>query len=587
MKVPLYGAQKVEPAANLPGSLDVVKPGGFEQLEQSFGNVGKTVDKGIAAYEADMKEANAQTVADNTAALGNEYTDELNGNPNKTAPVADGTTPDQAFDEDPGTPGFLSLRGKSAMVASGDTLKTLEQLREKRASNIKDETARQLFLNHSADMLLQARGQVERHAGQQAEVAKEDTAKAVADEAVRAAVVDPSNDEVASQRVAGYAAAVHAMGRGEDFDNQRALEVQQRVAAARVSTLLGSGDWKRAGEVLEQNKYALGEHAAPLQEHVDQARDQVVGQAAALDAVSAATGPNGRVDDQKLEEELLKVPLEVQKAARATAYEAAAHRNKAAERADEQTIKEIWAKKNDVGWAFVPPDMKAKLNAIDPRLVDQFIDQSYRRFKETKGSKADALRAQADLNRDAMHDFKGLSVEEQAQVDLSPGGDFARAHQGVDVHGFKALAPVQRSAAATVEKGQAQPMEAFRGEAAANFEARLSTMPEKTPAQKAAKRQRLADVKAQAVDAWNTWAESHNGKPPSKAEAAKLVGDIVTAIPPTNAAEGLLAGKQISDRLDRLTGRNKQVSKYKVSPDGKQRVPVFSDGTYGTPESVP
>lgn len=300
--IPTYESQATPTVGGERVNLTLPNDGGVAKaLEQAGASAdraatGVAEDQRKAADKAEA-EARAQAVAEQSAGLGNDYTDLLNGNPTPSAPgaaIAPGQEPSAQ-----GTEGFTALKGKTAAEASPATLDRLAQLREQRANAIKDSDARRLFLMHSAGMLTEARMQVERHVGQQIEVAKEDTAAALDDEAVRASSVDPTNSALAAQRIAGYDAAVHEMGRGEAFEGKRSLDLQQKVATARVAALLDSGDWRSASGVLEENRYALGERAAPLEKAirtasgVNEADDTVTG------ILKSARQPNGFIDQAK------------------------------------------------------------------------------------------------------------------------------------------------------------------------------------------------------------------------------------------------------------------------------------------------
>lgn len=299
MKVPVLEPMQVAPAVGPTPNTQIRPPGGYDQVAEGLAHAGNAIDQTIERVKHAQHEAEVADARDNLTGLGNQITDVVHGTQTPTSQQAG----DAAFDgqtvNQQGAQGFLSLRGKAAVAAAPDTMDTLEDLRQKRAASMKGETGRKIFLQQSGEMLEQTHRAIESHVGQQIEQTKLDALSAAEDEAVRASSVDPANDDVARQRIADVVGAAHGMGRDDDWTNTKTLEVQQKVATSRVATLVDAGNWKKADEVLQASRWALGDRAAPLEKAIEVAKAKNVGEDLASHTLETARKPNGFIDEAK------------------------------------------------------------------------------------------------------------------------------------------------------------------------------------------------------------------------------------------------------------------------------------------------
>jgi hypothetical protein len=85
---------------------------------------------------------------------------------------------------------------------------------------------------------------------------------------------------------------VKGFGRGAEFEQTQTLQVQQKVAAARIEALLSPQrkDWKKAQEVLEASRYALGPMAPEYEKAIETAKQNVGADDLALQLVNGARG---------------------------------------------------------------------------------------------------------------------------------------------------------------------------------------------------------------------------------------------------------------------------------------------------------
>ncbi len=521
MRVPGYRRQ-VESAGAPRVALEHERPGGFDAMARGFGALGAGIEE---AYEADLqreeqakREARAKQVRENLTADEQDLNATLYGTSNPTSQQIGDAAFEGRLDElsSERTPGFLELEGDAAAAAAADTLEGLEQRQQKRAAAITDPDARELYEERSRARMQDARRTVQIHVGNQVRRAKENSLNAAADEAVRAAAVDPTNDALARQRIADVVGSAKAMGQGDAWTQTKTLELQGRVASTRLDALIERGDVAGAERVLDANKWALGANHDKYSKLVSNMRAGEEAQLLAFDAVKKGLGDDGQVNQAAVLDALEQVPAEKRARVEPIVYKLMAEREQAYAAETRRISRASFSLYNTKGWGeFNKSGLSTELNYRNPELYNRLRDDArsqYERALRQRRGTAEDRRQQTAIDTMALNDFKALPVREQATADI---GEFL-LDRGVSDVGRSRLTLAQGKARALVEKGHEVPMDGF----VTDYVAEAQPFAPKRAPKKVLDAWKRA-VRADAVDLWTDALEAHPDRKPSVDELAK------------------------------------------------------------------
>lgn len=428
-----------------------------------------------------------------------------------------GTTSEPGAVGGQGEPGFLSTRGMTAAAASKDTLDSITKKRKEISTSLTDPEARKLFEKKTNHIFEGAFATIEHHVAGERAQAEQATLKARAESGLQTianSFADPLTVETETKAVE---TSIRRLQLSPEDGDAKVAEFKTESTKVRLNQYLASKDWEGAQSLFAQTRDQLGGQAATFQKHIDAVKVDSQAETVAREAVGRALQPDGRIDSTAALEQVEKVagkdtPL----------LDEARHRVQQrvmqADNAWEKQTKEIsstaFSQYNARGWPGIDAQVRQDLNERNPPLYNRLKDDWERRWKEHKGNKADARRAQLELNRIALNDYQALPVEERATANLD---DFAQNYPGLDEVGRSALGPAQRRASDTVQKGEAQPESEFLKEATA---AAQNVVRGKEP---------LATYKAEATLAFEDFREKHK-RQPTRDEADKLIANLVLKV---------------------------------------------------------
>lgn len=534
MKVPVYQQQVQPGGAGVPRSIST-GPGdaGFGAIAQGAAAIGGAADMAYREYEMELQKKRVADARDELTQYERDTTQGLYGNsspkPNSGSSIVEGG--EQGASP---TPGFLSTRGKAAADSGGAFLDDLAEKRRARAEKIEDPETRALFLRTSADAYEGTRKQVEGHVLREIERAKEDSVKAAADEAVRAAAVDPANDDLAGGRIAQVSGAISMLSTSPEDATRRTTAVHADVAEARLGALLARGDWKEAERVFADNKHVLGAKVAPIEKAIETARKGAEAEVRAGQIVSSATSVTGEVNQAAVLAKLRSLPGDEQKALRPIVYQQMAEQEQAYAADVKRVSTGAFSLYNSVGWAaFAKTPIAEELNQRNPELYNRLQNDAqseFDRLERKRRNTADDRRHQTSIDNIALNTFLGMKPEERAAADTA---EWAQG-RGMSDEAKSNLLKLKESAREVVEKGQAASENEFVNRAIADAAGTLDTGTD--PKAKGRRKAQELQIEAEARRKYSQWIVEHEGKPPTDTEIAEMSGKIATQRPPVGDA---------------------------------------------------
>lgn len=506
----------------------------------------------------------------------------------------------EALEGSKDTPGFLETRGLDASASSSEVLAGLEKGRQKiAADSFADPVAKAKWLASSGELYAASTRKVESHASQQRIVAGDDALKGGLDTLQQAIANDTTGKD--TQQLADHGERmIRSLQRSQAGGDASVLKWRSDVATTRINSLLST-----ANSIEDPD--AKAKYINTAQKQFDEAKDfivkpenvkfeidkaQAVLAKATLDrtaehrattVVQGSTGLDGRVDVAKVESQVLETPAgPLRDEVRTRAQQQAQLQTAAFKEQTDIVSKKAFSAFNTGGWAGIPAALKVDLNNRNPELYDKLQTEAQRKWKAAQGSGAEQRREQAAINKEALNDFMSLPTADRAKQDMDL---FLADHPGVDAVGRSALGPKQRGAVEVLTKAGAEKEGEFVRQAAALRPA--IPIKKKGDAQKDAAAAR--EWKARATSAYQAFVLKH-GEAPTDEDAAKLSTALVLFGPGSGSNQpepDAYAAAIAPPAKTSVKSPPKAVVKWKVSPDKKQRAPVYSDGTVGAIEEVP
>ncbi len=601
MKIPFPDQPAVATTALATPFSNVNANGANDGLANGLGKVEGAVADGVSKYDEEQRQvkarADAISQANADAAYQRGETADLVGGSNRNSLIenafngtgpAETLTPANVQD----TPGFLSTRGMAASEQSASVLDRAEKRRQQIAKDyFADPEARDRWLARSDGMLADTQRKVEMHAATQFGVAAQDALKGKKAAGLDAIATSTDPTEISRIGRDGEAAIRQLQVSKEGGD----AEVQQwwsDVAKTHISSLLTDGQIGEARAAFNGSKVSLGTEAPRVDAMIDQAeksreRDAKTAQneTDASQIVKNATPAGGYVDENRALAQVEALPPEVRGEVRTQVLHQLTVQAQAKKNDIEDWKTTAYSAFNRGGLGAVKGDLLNRLNRYDPAFVDKLKSESearWRRAKADLSGDAAARREQANINRLALSDYRGLSQEDRATTDV----DTFLAGRGVDQLGASVVKQEKRKTEDMIRRGDSVAETQFVQLAEAKAKSQIGT-----------DKNKAKDFKAQAVQAFGQLYEEAKGKPTSKQveeETDRLVTNAVTQPRFLESLRGKGEEPEWQRRAREQAASSKTVapaakpiSAYAYSPDKKQRRPRYADGTLGPTEQVP
>lgn len=567
MKIPYEENQRVQPRG-LPDTQRKVGAdtglgvlaAGVKEMGQG---VGSAADQAYGVYQKAALEADHTAVNNAVSRLQDEYTSTLDGNAQAAAAqnlkqaasvqnlggggqtleqktgasaadaIGSADTPAQtvevgvpaAFNRGPSDQspkpnvprGFLFTQGEGAVASSGQTLAHMQQVRAQLSRELSNDRQRQLFNQQTTDIWEAGRRQVERHVGQQIQVAKEASLEARKASALTAIANSYADPEAATLQTKSVETSIRALAVSKEDGDHRVAEWEASADATRLNQFLAHEDWKGAESLFAQAKDRLGVHAPQYEKQISEVRDNAEAEQLARGALRFATDKGGKVDaDYALSvvQERAGDNVKLLDKARQRVEEGAVHLKQAYDAETKDISNAAFSAYNLGGLSALSRPYRSstyaeQLNARNPELYNRLQDETRRKFREGKESLSELRRQQAEANKFALEVFQSLPPEDRAKADV----DQMFAGYGATPVGVQALKVVQRQSIESIKKGQAEHEGTFVASAQAAFQGAVATKEGQT------------QLKAQAMRTFNEFLQQHQ-RPPNAEESQKLLGDM-------------------------------------------------------------
>ncbi len=586
MKIPTQDLPRVSPGAPNAPTLRVEKPGGFDSLARGFGDAGHAADTIIATEKKEREKAIAADVTDAETEFTHGANEDMHGSSGSGDATKDAI--DEAFNGTPSKqPGFLSTRGRAAAEQSIDTKERIAKRRKEIADNLNTDEAKELFLKRTGGQLEDYYRGIESHTSQQRQVADVATLNARREAALETVRANPNNLTAVERQAAALEGPIQALALSPEDAQADVRKWQGDVAAAQIDAQLQSGDWQSAETMLKSKGTVLSEKDRhTLTATVERVKEATQSETMASSIVKGALREDGSLDQRKAIAELDKVDPDIRDKVRPKALQLMTEAEQAYRAETERITTKATAGYAKSGWTKEwEAGIGEQLRVRNPErylALRNANEAKWHRIQNDKKDGAAARREQAARDKEALNDFMSLSPEERANADI----DEFLATRDVSPVGRSALGPRQAAAKEHVEKGQATHQGEFMKEAEANSVGFVK-------GEKAKK-----EFKAAASLAYDDFQREHK-RPPNQEEAKKLIGSLVIT---TDTKPGFFYGTNPEKGYQRRIREQKEgkpatppeapqpeakkVMKYLVSPDKKQRVPIYADGTKGSPEPV-
>lgn len=593
---------------------------GVHQLGQAAGQL---TDAAVDAYQKYQHEERSRQSSEAMTELSKRVTDIDYGTaeePDTSGPVPDiGKMSTEEFSQFLAGPprkqteGFLSTRGEHALSSLDPSLKAYDDAKKKIAAGMTDAQARKMFEQAAAPLMLHQYQQAHSHVAHQIQVAKEDQKKAARAEANRAVAVNPGDDAWAHIQVGAAAGAAIGLTTSDQDAAHEVDEIRSDIAETRAKMLMTDtadrpADYQKALEVVKANEHALGEKARPLLDAIAGKQAVAEAQVTATKLVDAALGADGQVNQTAFLDGLKTVEPLKRKTVSDIGFRLIGEREQAFAADTKRISDDSFAVYNTQGWAALLKHEAGKpkelqLNTRNPplynRIHDDWMNELERGKRIARGTKEDQQR-QVEINHDAIEAFKALPPDLQRGTDI---GQFLVGRGTGGVHA-KEINPVvnelkvwQQKAVNAHEKGMDVPINQF----VEKFASDAFPFRPLRPGREGDKERKAYDqrVKADALDVWTQAQGKHPDNAPTQAELDALKGpklldykfnptdpkQMARKVEATIQAGGGIAAPRAVTPSGESTPP-KKVKSYLLSPDSKQRVPVYEDGTRGTPEPV-
>lgn len=610
MKVPVYDTPRVQ-TADAPGyspraiRTDYTLASDISQAGQQLGRAVDSAGHAIASAE---KQAQELARADAEVEWGRRVQRRLMGDSSNEGRIED------AFAATDTRVGYLHKKGLDAFKSSGDVLHGIEQDRQEVAATLEDLGARDAFLRGSSRSMLAYRNQVEQHASQQWDVANADTLKAQMDYALGMAEA-ASDPEVWAATRRQVEESINALSRTPEEAQARLGAFRSANNAAAIRGMVARGELDDAEKSIESARAAgklLGsdftQSMALLKRAKDgQALDAENNEAARLvdGSASAVRNEDGYVGEKALRD---AVPLEAYDVKTRTKVEAELNRRIAVERRKLEL---------DIGQHR---DRFSRSGGLDGE-AEAFLDKYDRdwllafRAKEKAQARRDSIRkggsakeksaasaAQKKLDdeflwtlKDRLVDEPTASVEDVLQSFIAEKAkkgeavtvsDVALAHAGYEASTSAKKLDTQEGVA------EVRARQAFRAEAQQAFAAGFKV--KRQPVDQAL----LSTRVGKALALYDERVRQNGGKPLDPAQVAELKAQLTTKVDVpverwwgTGTTKGPMVDTFDAGAMETLPGgvtspQAKVVKSWVYSPDRKQRMPRYADGTLGPIEQV-
>jgi hypothetical protein len=553
MKVEGYGEQKVGPEQARVPVAGVPRETGFEAISRAGAGLDAAAGAVEQQYNKYQHEAAVTDARDALTQLEQRQTARMYGDTTGVLPTT-GNRLGEPGDQGTSTEGFLATRGKSAAEQSSKVLSDFDGDVTDISDKLSSPAAQKIFQAEAKGRYAEMHRAVEAHVSRQVEQAKADSLAAASDEAVRAAAVDPGNDGLAQDRIASVVGAAHGMGGSEDAINTKTLEVQQRVAMARIDALLARKDVQRAEEVLDAGKWALGAQLDNYKDKVAKVKGIVETERFVTDAVQHARLPSGQVDESAVLRAVDAMPDE---AARARAEPIAAQhllRAKKAYEADtQQLVQQSRQMVFEQGWASFSASPQAEQLFIRNR--EEFDAMRNRDEKELnalerkqrmRSNNRAAIREQGEIDKTAQAEW-GTELARDTNASLK---DFLADHPGLSKH-IPATLEKQQAVQQKVEKaGLAEHQNAFVSDYMAEARYRMPAFTGKPAEVKQQERDWEQAQRDAATNVYTRQMEQNGGKAPTAKELDAEKARLILKLPPVSTDPAQL--QQQVDAMNRV-----------------------------------
>lgn len=624
MRIPVVSNRSV---GARPASIPMRSTGGTADggIGQAVGEAGAAASRGIESLGRDMKEAQekrdremkeakAKADAARVAAAKADYEQRITARMYGTGGKATGggsrqQAIDSAFNDVPvldemghatgsveqapapvpmseRQPGFMESRGLDAGEKHADTIDALQADREALAENLANDDQRRMFEIASRDMLENTRRQAMGHVAGEYERAAQASKVARVETGLTAIANSYADEKTAAKVTAGVEADIRALQISPEAGNAEIAAFQKRATETRLNQFIGAKNWAGASAVLAKDRDKLGDRAGHFEAIIGAVKMDVEAEHAANELIQNALQKNGRVDATMARDRLQAIPE-------------GPFKDEVAKRLDHGLALE------DKGWnrrvsnvyesALTQYLKGGTISKIDTRTKQWLIDEApeeWLRLKRLSEADADHWRRLKEGKGDTPAQVDALI---SAKADIDERQDFYRGLGDKDFLRqpiLEGLTPPQRKEIGNywVSMRKRDPISDAEfnrvvteniGEDPGGFESKL---------EEKAYRARMNSLRQEHL-------KNNQNKEPTFEDRermhAKATRDITVdrwrVLPDTKKKAFLVkeAGPEGGPELGptKAPGARK-IEQYLLSPDKKQRVPVYDDGTKGEIEEV-
>lgn len=606
MKIPILEAPTVNAAGYNTGSSALIQP---ENVEKAFNVAAQGVEKFGAGLELQQRherelERKAKERADELAAanalaeLQTHATKRLDGDSQEhivsvdlTAPAPGPDSPESGISRRVGSPGFLSTQGEEAIRMSAPVWDDLEKARKEIRNKLPNPEQQRTFDLHSNGLMEGFYRRLEDHVATQTEVAQKATVKRMEESALVAARNDYQNVDTAKEASGPVEALLDSRALSDADRVGARAEWRSKVDVERLGAAMDAKNWGFAQKLFAEVKDQLGPTVdrGKLQRAIEEGvGSQIAHSEARKFLADTVTAERPWGDAAKAREAAAKRPVDEH----TEKIDALLHRfliEKAEEKKAfvETTFDSALSTLEKNNYDITKVDarekqiLQDKLN--DPlawRKLENIADEALR---ERKARLAGAKEHETEDQRQALLELKADIVDHPDKyADMTPG-EFklqwrSRLSAAGYTHGGDAYVAAQKADRVkagefskwvsdeigrqpSMPKANARRMKAFLGEQRRRY---LDTF-HKEPDDDARKKMREAawrDVTTPGAVFGDLW-PNHDPMylhEPDPGEGAD--GEPAAPAPRT-------------------------IKSWKVSPDRKQRAPVYDDGSVGPVEAAP
>jgi hypothetical protein len=588
VKIPTLDVPRVAPSGRGAPTLQSVQPGGFDAVARGAAQLGQAVGGVGERYEREQDQARQKAIAADTTDGETELTrweiSEWHGDGGSGNEARD--TVESAFTgEATVKPGFASTQGRAAAEKRADVLERHEKKRKEIADNMSTDEARELFLGRTGRQALEFRSRVESHVQQQRRVADVASLKARAEAALEAIRKNVGNGALVEQQSLALEGPIQALSLSPEDAKADLRNWHRSVIATRLDVMLEQGNWQAAEGLYNDTSATLGKEGKVYGDRIAKVKGAAEAEETVAGIVAGARLPNGEVDEAKALRALDGMPEE-QRAKLETSMAAhLARERKAWDAETERVGRESYTIVNRIGWQrFLGTPLEEQLNQRDPKLWDSLRNGDQRdldrleRKSRIRANNAAALREQKDIDAIALNEWDTELLRDPAAADPER---FKAMHREMSPRAVSEIA--ERKARA--EKGWGVEL----SKAVTDLRAELrdyAPPPGRNDREKRDEKAWWAARQGELTNAYTDWQERNPGKRPTTEEVVRMKADVIAPLVPRTAAGAQRSGQALQRKVaPPLSSRT--IKSYLRSPDGKRRVPVYTDGTRGPEEAVP